>query len=86
MESLLQAIQVFSGSMVRVMESGNIIFGTDISTETSFEFAASFFQNLLPGGTSIAASLRKKWVNSVKRKDFIPCEQHRVCSQHFHCA
>ena len=43
-----------------------------------------FFQNSLPGGTSIAASLREKWVNSVKRKDFIPGEQHRVCSQHFH--
>ena len=30
--------------------------------------------------------LREKWVNSVKKKDFIPGEQHRVCSQHFHCA
>ena len=29
-------------------------------------------------------SLREKWVNSVKRKDFIPGEQHRVCSQYFH--
>ena len=31
-------------------------------------------------------SLREKWVNSIKRKDFIPGEQHRVCSQHFHGA
>ena len=29
-------------------------------------------------------SLREKWVNSTKRKDFIPGEQHCVCSQHFH--
>ena len=31
-------------------------------------------------------SLREKWVNSIKRKDFIPGEQHRVCSLHFHGA
>ena len=31
-------------------------------------------------------SLREKWVNSIKRKDFIPGEQHRVCSQRFHGA
>ena len=30
--------------------------------------------------------LREKWVNSIKKKDFIPGEQHRVCSQHFHGA
>ena len=30
--------------------------------------------------------LREKWVNSTKRKDFIPGEQLRVCSQHFHGA
>ena len=30
-------------------------------------------------------SLREKWVNSIKRKDFIP-EQYRVCSQHFYGA
>ena len=29
-------------------------------------------------------SLREKWINSIKRKDFISGEQHRVCSQHFH--
>ena len=28
-------------------------------------------------------SLREKWVNSIKRKDFIPGEKHRVCSQCF---
>ena len=27
--------------------------------------------------------LRGKWVNSLKRKDFIIGEQHPVCSQHF---
>ena len=31
-------------------------------------------------------SLREKWVNFIKRKDFIPGEQHHVCSQHFHGA
>ena len=31
-------------------------------------------------------SLREKWIPSIKRKDFIPGEQHRVCSQHFHGA
>ena len=31
-------------------------------------------------------SLREKWVYSIKRKDFIPGEQQRVCSQHFHGA
>ena len=31
-------------------------------------------------------SLREKLVNSVKRKDFIPGEHHRICSQHFHGA
>ena len=30
--------------------------------------------------------MREKLVNSIKRKDFIPGEQHRVCSQHFHGA
>ena len=30
--------------------------------------------------------LREKWVNSIKRIDFIPGEQHHVCSQHFHGA
>ena len=32
------------------------------------------------------ASLREKWVNSIKINDFIPGEQHHVCSQHFHSA
>ena len=31
-------------------------------------------------------SLREKWVSSIKRKDFIPGEQQRVCSLHFHGA
>ena len=31
-------------------------------------------------------SLREKWVKSIKRKDYIPGEHHRVCSQHFHGA
>ena len=31
-------------------------------------------------------SLREKWVNCIKKKDFIPDGQHRVCSQHFHGA
>ena len=29
-------------------------------------------------------SLREKWINSIQKKGFIPGEQHRVCSQHFH--
>ena len=29
-------------------------------------------------------SLREKWVNSSKRKDFIPGGKQRVCSQHLH--
>ena len=31
-------------------------------------------------------SLREKWVNSIKRKYFIPGEQYCVCSEHFHGA
>ena len=31
-------------------------------------------------------SLREEWVNYIKRKDFIPGEQHSVCSQHLHGA
>ena len=31
-------------------------------------------------------SLKEKWFNSTKRKDFIPGEQHRVYAQHFHGA
>ena len=31
-------------------------------------------------------SLREKWVNSIKRKDFNPGEQHPVRSQYFHGA
>ena len=30
-------------------------------------------------------SLREKWVNSIKREDFIPGEQQHLCPQHFHC-
>ena len=30
--------------------------------------------------------LREKWGNSIKRKDFIPGENQRVCSLHFHSA
>ena len=26
---------------------------------------------------------RERWKNAIKRKDFIPSEQHRVCSKHF---
>ena len=26
---------------------------------------------------------RKKWINAIKRKDFVPSKQHRVCSKHF---
>ena len=35
---------------------------------------------------SRVVTLREKWVNSIKRKDFIPGEQQRVCSQHSHGA
>ena len=31
-------------------------------------------------------SLKEKWVNSIRRKDFIPGKQLCVCSQHFHGA
>ena len=27
--------------------------------------------------------LRNVWINAIKRKDFVPTEHHRVCSQHF---
>ena len=29
-------------------------------------------------------SLREKWFNSINRKDFIPGEEHHICSQHFY--
>ena len=41
-------------------------------------------QGILFSQVSRDVSLREKWVNSIKRKDFIPGEQHRVCSRHFH--
>ena len=28
-------------------------------------------------------SMKLKWINAIKRKDFIPGEHHRVCSLHF---
>ena len=28
-------------------------------------------------------AVRKRWINAIKRKDFAPSEQHRVCSKHF---
>ena len=28
-------------------------------------------------------SMKRKWLNAIKRKDFIPSEHHRVCSMHF---